>query len=82
MVSPKAFHLFKRASASGRNRNTPNCKANQMTQRRLDGLPLAHGQCGAAFHGGLIGEGKGDEDEIPEFITGHSQRRRDYPRLG
>jgi len=37
---------------------------------------------GAAFHGGLIGEGKGDEDEIPEFITGHSQRRRDYPRLG
>ena len=37
---------------------------------------------GAAFHGGLICEGKGDEDEIPEFITGHSRRRRNYPRLG
>ena len=36
---------------------------------------------GAAFDGGLIGEGKGYEDEIPEFITGHSRRRQDYPRL-
>ena len=36
---------------------------------------------GAAFDGGLIREGKGHEDEIPELIAGHSRRRRDCPTL-
>jgi hypothetical protein len=28
----------------------------------------------------LIGKGKRDEDDVPEFIAGHSQRRRSCPR--
>jgi hypothetical protein len=36
--------------------------------------------CGAAFAGGLIREGKGNEDKIPELIAGHSRRRQGCPR--
>ena len=36
----------------------------------------------AVLRGGLIGEGKRDEDDLPELIAGHSRRRRDYPKHG
>lgn len=35
---------------------------------------------GAAFDGGLICEGEGNEDKIPELIAGHSRRRQGCPR--
>ena len=36
----------------------------------------------AVLRGGLIGEGKRDENDLPELIAGHTRRRRDYPKYG